>query len=104
MEDMDKHIRKRHERSVARRKINKKITEPDLRSQEEIIFDRLQGKAGAMIGSSALNLQRTGDAIAKSYPTLQSQFLNYTQSTEHKQLREYMGTLNEKKLQLRRSS
>lgn len=58
---MDKRLQKRHKRQVARAKANVKISEPDVRSHEEITAAREASQAGTS-GHNTLGLPSSGGA------------------------------------------
>jgi hypothetical protein len=55
---MNKRLEKRHKRAVARAREHVKVSEPDLRTPEQIQEDRAASKAGWSAGSSG----KTGSA------------------------------------------
>ena len=55
---MDKRLAKRHKRQVARAKMNVKISEPDVRTPEQIRADREASRPD----SSSVNIQSVGSA------------------------------------------
>ena len=55
---MDKRLAKRHKRQVARAKMNVKISEPDVRTPEQIRADREASRPD----SSSVNIQSVGAA------------------------------------------
>ena len=62
---MDKRLQKRHKRQVARAKAQVRISEPDVRTHEEVTAAREASQAGTA-GHNSMGMQSTAAASTRS--------------------------------------